>query len=126
MEREVKILEDLPLSDLISARLNAVIKAQAAAALTTANFVERIGFINKSDKKKGIFDKPKNVGGDAYDVRVARLNMEKKEFVPDVLSAAAVPAIGDPAFVEGMHAAAGTADPAGLGALAVANDGQPV
>ena len=79
MEREVKILKDLPLNDLISAPLNAVINAQAAAALTTVNFIERIGFLNKSDKKKGIFDKPKNSGGDDYDVRVARLNMEKKE-----------------------------------------------
>lgn len=87
MEREVKILKDLPLNDLISAPLNAVINAQAAAALTTVNFIERVGFINKSNPKKGIFDKPKNAGGDNYDVRVARLNMEKVEFVPAILDA---------------------------------------
>jgi hypothetical protein len=122
MEREVEILRDLPLSSLLSSVLNAAINAQAAAALTTVNFIERVGFINKSDKRKGIFDKPKAESGDVYDVRVARLNMEKKEFVPAVLAA---PPIGEAAFPDGMHAAVVANDPVGLGAAAAANDGTP-
>ncbi len=121
MEREVKILKDLPLNDLISAPLNAVINAQAAAALTTVNFIERVGLLNKTDKKRGIFDKSK-AGGDDYDVRVARLNMEKQTFVPAVAAAAA---IGDVDFPNGMRAAAGNPDPAGLDGTAAANDGAP-
>jgi hypothetical protein len=119
MEREVKILKDLPLNDLISAPLNAVINAQAAAALTTVNFIERVGLLNKTDKKRGIFDKSK-AGGDDYDVRIARLNMEKQTFVPAVVPA---PEIGDAAHPTGMRAAPGTADPPGLDATAEANDG---
>jgi hypothetical protein len=118
MEREVQILKDLPLNDLISAPLNAVINAQAAAALTTVNFIERVGLLNKTEKKRGIFDKSKPAGDD-YDIRIARLNIEKQTFIPEVIAASA---IGDSSFPNGMHAATPNPDPPGLDATAVAND----
>jgi hypothetical protein len=119
MEREVKILRDLPLNDLISAPLNAVINAQAAAALTTVNFIQTVGLINKTAKKRGLFDKSKT-GGDDYDVRVARLNIEKQTFVPAVLAAGP---IGNSTFPNGMRADPPNPDPAGLDATAAVNDG---
>jgi len=111
---EVKILKNLPLTDLISAPLNAVINAQAAAAMTTANFIERVGFINKKKKSSGLFDKPSGPNGDDYDVRVAKLKMVKKMLEP---------AKGDPAYPDGMRAATGNPDPSSLGPNPSTNDG---
>lgn len=117
MDQNVQVLKDLPLEALISAPLNAVIKAQAAAALSTASFIERIGFINKSDKKSTLFDKPKKAKGDEYDVRVAKLQVIKK-----LPSKAAVPEAGEAAFPNGMKDAAGNI-PAGANNTAADNDG---
>lgn len=82
MEQEVQDLKDLPLESLISAPLNAVIAAQANAAMSTANFIQQIGFVNKGDKKKSIFDRL-NPGAttnpDKFDVRTAELVFVKKE-----------------------------------------------
>lgn len=117
MNQNVQVLKDLPLEALISAPLNAVIKAQAEAALSTANFIERIGFINKSDKKSSLFDKPKNAKGDEFDVRVAKLQVIKK-----IPSKAAIPESGEAAFPNGMKDAAGNI-PSGANANAANNDG---
>lgn len=127
MEREVKILSDLPLSDLISAPLNAVINAQAAAAFTTVDFIQKIGLINKTQKKRSIFDTSRALTNnttqtDNYDVRVARLNVEKQTFIPEVKAVAAVAGQGEEAFPDGMKKVDGSI-PAGAGANPVPNDG---
>lgn len=48
MTSDIQILRELPLKELISAPLNAVIEAQADAAMTTVAFIERIGMITDS------------------------------------------------------------------------------
>lgn len=82
MDTEVRNLKELPLEQLISAPLNAVIAAQANAAMTTALFVEKVGFKNKGDQRKSIFDRL-NPGAtanpDKFDVRVAEVAFVKKE-----------------------------------------------
>ena len=87
MQSETRELEQLPLEDLITAPLNAVITAQANAALSTANFVQQIGFKNKKPERDGstsIFDllnKPANASqaADQFEVRTAELVFVKKE-----------------------------------------------
>lgn len=51
MRQEIKELKELPLADLISAPLNAVIQAQNDAALSTVNFIQNVGFMPKDDEK---------------------------------------------------------------------------
>ncbi len=123
MDENVKILKDLPLEALISAPLNAVITAQSNAALSTANFITKIGLINKSNNKKkatSFFDNPSKQGGDEYDVRVAKLKIIKQvpeiKAVTGVTAVLATSAVGESAFPNGMLAA----DSSGVG---VANDG---
>lgn len=72
--REVRELRALPLEDLIVAPLNAAINAQAAAALSTADFVKRVGFVDP--KSKSLFDRPED--SDKSDVRIAELRVTKK------------------------------------------------
>ncbi len=87
MQQEVRELQQLPLEDLITAPLNAVITAQANAALSTANFIQQIGFRNKQGERDGrtsIFDllnKPADPAqaGDQFEVRTAELVFVKKE-----------------------------------------------
>jgi len=47
--RDIETLRDLPLESMLTSVLNAAIKAQAEAALTTAEFVKQIGFVGDSD-----------------------------------------------------------------------------
>jgi hypothetical protein len=87
MQQEIRELQQLPLEDLITAPLNAVITAQANAALSTANFIQQIGFRNKQAKRDGstsIFDllnKPADPAkaDDQFEVRTAELIFVKKE-----------------------------------------------
>ena len=67
-------LRKLTLEELISAPLNAVIKAQAQAAMTTVQFIEEVGFIRKSDDTS-FFDSPDNSTANDYDVRLAKLQI---------------------------------------------------
>ncbi len=67
-------LRNLPLEELISAPLNAVIKAQAQAAMTTVQFIEQVGFIRNSDDTS-FFDSPDNSTANDYDVRLAKLQI---------------------------------------------------
>ena len=86
MRQEIRELQQLPLEDLITAPLNAVITAQANAALSTANFIQQIGFRNKDANRDGstsIFDllnKPPDPAqaADQFDVRTAELVFIKK------------------------------------------------
>lgn len=87
MKQEIDELKNLPLEKLITAPLNAVIAAQANAALSTANFIQQIGFKNKDavrDGKFSVFDllqKPSTAqqAADKFDVRTAELVFVKKE-----------------------------------------------
>ncbi len=67
-------LRNLPLEELISAPLNAVIKAQAQAAMTTVQFIEQVGFIRNSDDTS-FFDSHDNSTANDYDVRLAKLQI---------------------------------------------------
>jgi hypothetical protein len=51
MQEQVQELSNLPLSFLISAPLNAAVEAQRAAALSTAAFIEEVGFQAPPDKR---------------------------------------------------------------------------
>jgi len=56
MEQEIQDLTELPLSSLMSGPINAVIEAQASAAMTTANFIQQVGFENQTNANHSIFD----------------------------------------------------------------------
>jgi len=76
MTQEVQTLKDLPLESLISAPLNAVIAAQTNAAMSTAAFIERIGFKAKDSNALDLsmlFDE----GTSNYEVRNADITFEK-------------------------------------------------
>lgn len=74
MKQETQELKNLPLSFLISAPLNAAIEAQRASALSTAAFIEQVGFLPK-DKKLSLFADKNNT----YDVRQAVISYEQDE-----------------------------------------------
>jgi hypothetical protein len=74
MKQETQELKNLPLSFLISAPLNAAIEAQRASALSTAAFIEQVGFLPK-DKKLSLFADKTNT----YDVRQAVVSFEQDE-----------------------------------------------
>lgn len=83
MQADINELRDLPLEHLISAPLNAVIQAQANAAVTTAKFIETIGFKRQSDDDS-FFDTPDDAGKNDYDVRVAKLKIDANGKVTSV------------------------------------------
>lgn len=82
MQEDVTELRNLPLEQLISAPLNAVIKAQAQAAMTTAKFIEEIGF--KRPDEDSFFDTPDDAAKNDYDVRVAKLKIDANGKVTNV------------------------------------------
>ena len=85
MDQDITELRNLPLEQLISAPLNAVIKAQAQAAMTTAQFIEEIGFKRKEEDSLSFFDTPDNTGGENdYDVRVAKVQIDANGLVTKV------------------------------------------
>ncbi len=74
MRQETQELKNLPLSFLISAPLNAAIEAQRASALSTAAFIEQVGFLPKN-KKLSLFSDTTN----SYDVRQAVVKYQQDE-----------------------------------------------
>ncbi|MFN7957550.1 MAG: DUF2589 domain-containing protein [Holophagaceae bacterium] len=74
MQEDITELRNLPLEQLIAAPLNAVIKAQAQAAMTTAQFIEEIGFKRPDDDS--FFDTPDTLSSNDYEVRVAKLHVD--------------------------------------------------
>lgn len=74
MKQETQELQNLPLSFLISAPLNAAIEAQRASALSTAAFIEQVGYLPKN-KKLSLFADTTNT----YDVRQAVVSYEQDE-----------------------------------------------
>jgi hypothetical protein len=120
MQQEVKELQSLPLSDLISAPLNAIVKAQADSAVSTAEFIERVGFIKKDKKKSAVLGNETRADP-ASDVRVAAVQV--KRLLPNMLTAA-TDAVGDPTHPHGMHAKTSANEPKGLTEDAEPNDDQ--
>ena len=59
---------------MLGGPLSAVIKAQAQAAVTTAKFIEEIGFKRNDDES--FFDTPDDANKNDYDVRVAKLKID--------------------------------------------------
>lgn len=85
MQEDITELRNLPLEQLISAPLNAVIKAQAQAAMTTAQFIEEIGFKRKEEDSLSFFDTPDNASDENdYDVRVAKVKIDANGKVTNV------------------------------------------
>ncbi len=78
-QADIKELRNLPLSELISAPLNAVISAQANAALSTAQFIEQIGFTSTGEAS--LFDDKEN--DETHSVRTAELKIKKNVLVDD-------------------------------------------
>jgi hypothetical protein len=78
-QADIRELRNLPLSDLITAPLNAVITAQANAALSTAQFIEQIGFT--SEGEASLFDDKDD--NDKHSIRTAELKIKKKVLVDD-------------------------------------------
>lgn len=77
MQEDITELRNLPLEQLISAPLNAVIQAQAQAAMTTAHFIEEVGFKRQTEDNNSLFDTPDNASNENnYDVRVAKLQID--------------------------------------------------
>lgn len=74
MRQELQELQNLPLSFLISAPLNAAIEAQRASALSTAAFIEEVGFIPQ-DESFNLFSSAEN----SYDVRQAIVSYQQDE-----------------------------------------------
>jgi hypothetical protein len=75
MKQETQELKDIPLSFLISAPLNAAIQAQRDAAMSTAAFIETVGFIPKG--KPSLFSN--NTGNTGYDVRQVKVGYKQDE-----------------------------------------------
>ncbi len=82
MQEDITELRNLPLEQLISAPLNSVIKAQAQAAMTTAKFIEEIGFTRNDDES--FFDTPNSNSSNDYDVRVAKLKIDANGKITNV------------------------------------------
>lgn len=76
-EQDIKELRNLPLADLISAPLNAVIAAQSNAAMSTAQFIEQIGLYQEDGLS--LFDSKGD--DDVHKVRMANVNVEEE--LPD-------------------------------------------
>jgi len=76
MQQDIQELRNLPLEDLITAPLNAVIKAQNNAAMTTVAFIESVGLIAKGSNN-GFLDNDDPDAQAEYDVRMAKMKVEK-------------------------------------------------
>lgn len=74
MNQQIQELTNLPLSFLISAPLNAAIEAQRASAMSTAAFIEEVGFI-APPQNRSMFSKPTTT----YDVRQAVVKYKQDE-----------------------------------------------
>jgi hypothetical protein len=83
MQSDITELRELPLEQLISAPLIAVIKGQAQAAMTTAKFIEEIGFKRTTDDDS-FFDTTEEVSKNDYDVRVAKLHVDANGNITNV------------------------------------------
>jgi hypothetical protein len=73
MKQETQELKDIPLSFLIGAPLNAAIQAQRDAAMSTAAFIETVGFLPKG--KPSLFANTP----EGYDVRQIKLGYQQDE-----------------------------------------------
>jgi hypothetical protein len=71
---DIRELRNLPLSDLITAPLNAVIEAQANSAMSTAQFIEQVGF--SSEGEASFFDDDSK--SQEREIRTAELKVKKK------------------------------------------------
>jgi hypothetical protein len=97
MQQEIQQLKDLPLAQLIEAPLTAVITAQASSALTTASFIERIGFQRRPDSTQAADDGSERepfAADSEYDLRLATLTFKKevaKKVEPEQLNAEGQP-----------------------------------
>ncbi len=74
MQADIQELRDLPLKDLMSSPLEAAIKAQADAAMTTVAFIESVGLIAK---ETSFLDLDNSDDDTQYDVRMAKLKVQK-------------------------------------------------
>ena len=83
MQEDINELREMPLEQLLSAPLIALTKAQQQAAITTAQFIEEIGFKRTTDDDS-FFDNTENLAKNDYDVRVAKLHIDANGNVVNV------------------------------------------
>ncbi len=84
MARQISEAKSLPLHQIIGAPLIAIVQGQAQAAQSTAEFIERVGFIDASSQADGA-----SGTGDKYhfgDMRMASFHVQKpdKDGVPQI------------------------------------------
>lgn len=79
MKQEIDDLKNLPLSFLISAPLNAAIEAQRNSAMTTAAFIEKVGFIPPAKDKLSLFSDKGGSASTGYRVREAVIGYQQDE-----------------------------------------------
>lgn len=72
--RDIATLRDLPLEAMLTSVLNAAIKAQAEAALTTAEFVKEIGFVASEGADTPLMDG--ETSAQKLNVRKAELSID--------------------------------------------------
>jgi hypothetical protein len=72
--RDIATLRNLPLESMLTSVMNAAIKAQAEAALTTAEFVKEIGFVASENADTPILDD--DASAQKLKVRQAELSIE--------------------------------------------------
>lgn len=77
MQNDIQLLKELPLKELISAPLNAVIEAQADAAMTTVAFIESIGMVAESGAKSFLDDDGSATQNHDYQIRMAHFSINK-------------------------------------------------
>ncbi|MBI5179433.1 MAG: DUF2589 domain-containing protein [Nitrospinae bacterium] len=79
MAREISEIKSLPLHQIVGAPLLAIVQGQAQAAQSTAEFIERIGFVYKEEKDPSLTDK---AVADQYhfgDMRMASFHVQKPD-----------------------------------------------
>jgi hypothetical protein len=79
--RDIATLRDLPLEAMLTSVLNAAIKAQAEAALTTAEFVKEIGFVASEGADTPLMDEPP---AKKLNVRAAELSITSGDSTTNV------------------------------------------
>lgn len=77
MSRAVAELKQIPFSQLIGGPLKAAIEAQALAAQSTIEFIQKVGFVEKPAQSDLLFQNPEK-DADAGDLRYVKFRYAKK------------------------------------------------
>ena len=92
MARQLSELQSLPFHQIIGAPLTAIVEGQAQAAQATAEFIERVGFVQEGDGSNGEVGKLKMVSFSYTKPDVDGIMKEHKLEIP-LLSMVPIPSI---------------------------------